>query len=141
MRNSNRQSNPAPQNVSIDQPYNVPNNAPAPVAPPEAEDLFAAANAGNVNQLRSLLSQAKWEKWDILHGESVNFQHNGLLVSGTVADIDENGRLGILDALDAGNSQLKWALLSESLSDAEGKTELSKQHSQSHQLALPIEGL
>ncbi|KAG1657052.1 Bifunctional riboflavin kinase/FMN adenylyltransferase [Nymphon striatum] len=41
----------------INQPYNVPNNAPAPVAPPEAEDLFAAANAGNVNQLRSLLSQ------------------------------------------------------------------------------------
>lgn len=42
----------APQNVS----GNLPSN-PAPVAAPEAEDLFAAANAGNVNQLRTLLSQ------------------------------------------------------------------------------------
>ncbi|KAG1657051.1 hypothetical protein GQR58_023549 [Nymphon striatum] len=106
-----------------------------------SDGLTAVDMAKNVNDYRLLSILAKWEKWDILHGESVNFQHNGLLVSGTVADIDENGRLGILDALDAGNSQLKWALLSESLSDAEGKTELSKQHSQSHQLALPIEGL
>ena len=46
----------APQTVSVDQPYNAP-SAPASVATPEAEDLFAAANAGNVNQLRMLLSQ------------------------------------------------------------------------------------
>jgi len=39
------------QNVSSNQPYNPP-SAPAPVATPEADDLFAAANAGNVNQLR-----------------------------------------------------------------------------------------
>ena len=46
----------APHNVSGNQPYN-PLSDPAPVAEPEAEDLFAAANAGNVNQLRTLLSQ------------------------------------------------------------------------------------
>ena len=46
----------APQNVSADQPYHSP-RSPAPIAAPEAEDLFAAANAGNVNQLRTLLSQ------------------------------------------------------------------------------------
>ncbi|MEB8431275.1 ankyrin repeat domain-containing protein [Cocleimonas sp. KMM 6892] len=46
----------ATQNVSGNQPYNAP-RAPAPVATPEADDLFAAANAGNVNQLRTLLSQ------------------------------------------------------------------------------------
>ncbi|KAG1658153.1 tRNA (cytidine(34)-2'-O)-methyltransferase [Nymphon striatum] len=57
MRKQQQAEQSAPQNVSVDQPYNAPNNAPAPVAPPEAEDLFAAANAGNVNQLRSLLSQ------------------------------------------------------------------------------------
>jgi len=48
----------APQNLSANQPYNSSSNSPnspAPVA--EAEDLFAAANAGNVNQLRTLLSQ------------------------------------------------------------------------------------
>ncbi len=45
-----------PRNVSVNQPYNAP-NSPAPIATPEAEDLFAAANAGNVNQLRTLLSQ------------------------------------------------------------------------------------
>ncbi len=52
------QANPqsTPQNVSANQPYNSP-SAPAPAAAPEAEDLFTAAIAGNVNQLRSLLSQ------------------------------------------------------------------------------------
>ena len=47
---------PASQNSSTNQPYNPP-STPAPAAAPEAEDLFAAANAGNVNQLRTLLSQ------------------------------------------------------------------------------------
>ena len=46
----------APNNVSTNQPYTPP-SAPVPAAAPEAEDLFAAANAGNVNQLRTLLSQ------------------------------------------------------------------------------------
>ena len=38
-----------------------------------------------------------WEEWDILHGESVNFAHQGIVVSGKVADIDRHGRLGILN--------------------------------------------
>jgi len=46
----------AHQNSSTNQPYNPP-STPAQAATPEAEDLFAAANAGNVNQLRTLLSQ------------------------------------------------------------------------------------
>ena len=44
----------SPQNISANQPYN-PQSPPAAVS--EADDLFAAANAGNVNQLRTLLSQ------------------------------------------------------------------------------------
>ena len=38
-----------------------------------------------------------WEEWDILHGEVVNFQHQGSTASGKVVDIDKNGRLAILD--------------------------------------------
>ena len=45
---------PFQQNISANKPYN-PQSAPA--AAPEADDLFAAAKAGNVNQLRILLSQ------------------------------------------------------------------------------------
>ena len=40
-----------------------------------------------------------WEEWDILHGESVHFAHQGSVVSGKVTDIDRHGRLGILNAL------------------------------------------
>ena len=41
----------------------------------------------------------QWGRWDILNGESVNFQHQGNVVSGKVADIDQHGRIGISDAL------------------------------------------
>ncbi|GAA0421117.1 bifunctional biotin--[acetyl-CoA-carboxylase] ligase/biotin operon repressor BirA [Cocleimonas flava] len=37
-----------------------------------------------------------WREWDILRGESVNFQHQGEVISGTVNDIDKHGRLSIL---------------------------------------------
>lgn len=49
-------SQSTPQNVSVNQPYTQP-SASAPVAAPEADELFNAANAGNVNQMRTLLSQ------------------------------------------------------------------------------------
>ncbi len=45
-----------PQQVSSNQ-FNDSRRTSAPVATPEADDLFAAANAGNVNQIRTLLSQ------------------------------------------------------------------------------------
>ena len=46
------QSQYEPQNVSSNQPYD-----PAPVVSPERQDLFDAANAGNIQQISKLLSQ------------------------------------------------------------------------------------
>ncbi|WP_299878751.1 biotin--[acetyl-CoA-carboxylase] ligase [uncultured Cocleimonas sp.] len=39
-----------------------------------------------------------WAEWDILQGESVNFQHQGSIISGKVDDIDQHGRLGIISS-------------------------------------------
>ena len=36
-----------------------------------------------------------WEKWDILRGEKVNFQHQDSLISGIVEGLDQHGRLAI----------------------------------------------
>lgn len=36
-----------------------------------------------------------WQRWDILHGRTVTFQHQNKEVSGIVNDIDEYGRIGI----------------------------------------------
>lgn len=52
---------------------------------------FVSMDFGRFKQL--------WGKWDILHGEVVNFQHQGNTISGKVVDIDNNGRLAILDDL------------------------------------------
>ncbi|MCF6189184.1 MAG: biotin--[acetyl-CoA-carboxylase] ligase [Cocleimonas sp.] len=37
-----------------------------------------------------------WQTWDILRGEQVYFDHQGIEVSGEVVEIDKHGRLGIL---------------------------------------------
>ena len=37
-----------------------------------------------------------WQRWDILQDQEVSFQHQGKTLSGTVAGIDQHGRLGIL---------------------------------------------
>ena len=37
----------------------------------------------------------RWEKWDILRGETVNFKHQDTLISGVVKGLDQHGRLAI----------------------------------------------
>ncbi len=37
-----------------------------------------------------------WNRWDILHGQDVSFQHQNKEISGTVDGIDKHGRIGIL---------------------------------------------
>ena len=41
-----------------------------------------------------------WEQWDILQGKYVTFEHQEIMVSGKVINIDEQGRLGILNDSD-----------------------------------------
>jgi len=38
-----------------------------------------------------------WNRWDILRDEIVSFEQNGELINGVVTDLDEYGRLGILN--------------------------------------------
>ncbi len=37
-----------------------------------------------------------WNRWDILHGQAVSFQHQNQEISGKVDGIDKHGRIGIL---------------------------------------------
>ena len=37
-----------------------------------------------------------WNRWDILHGQAVSFQHQTQEISGKVDGIDKHGRIGIL---------------------------------------------
>ncbi|MGK0269782.1 MAG: BirA family biotin operon repressor/biotin-[acetyl-CoA-carboxylase] ligase [Cocleimonas sp.] len=37
-----------------------------------------------------------WNRWDILHGQDVSFQHQNKEISGTVDGIDKHGRIGVL---------------------------------------------
>lgn len=53
----------------------------------------------NFENMDFLKFRQQWGKWEILHGERINFQHQGGVVSGKVADIDMHGRLGILDSV------------------------------------------
>ena len=40
--------------------------------------------------------QQSWNRWDILHGQTVSFQHQDQEISGKVEDVDIHGRIGIL---------------------------------------------
>lgn len=37
-----------------------------------------------------------WQRWDILRGQEVSFDHQDTIISGTVEGIDKHGRIGIL---------------------------------------------
>ena len=39
-----------------------------------------------------------WNKWDILRGKHVSFQHHNSLITGKVEELDTHGRLGIANA-------------------------------------------
>lgn len=72
------------QNVSFNQPYQQP-PAPAQVAP-EREDLFSAANAGNIQQISKLISQgldvnvANGERETALHMASARGHFEAVMV-------------------------------------------------------------
>ncbi|MEE9310522.1 MAG: biotin--[acetyl-CoA-carboxylase] ligase [Cocleimonas sp.] len=53
-------------------------------------------NLKNFNQLNFDQFKQSWQNWDILQGQEVSFNHQGLDVTGHVVDIDKHGRLGVL---------------------------------------------
>ena len=77
------------------------------------EDAFKGKNFNReqvvINLIQRLLSNTEifaqlpfnaflksWNRWDILHGQDVSFQHQNNEVSGKVDGIDKHGRIGIL---------------------------------------------